>query len=100
MNSKPATAESQLGTIDPHEADVDNNSTDLEDELIRARPPGSSKPTSRKQKRGSEETDKVGRRSKKVRTESKFPRITLKPTRLHLLKDNDLANRVARQDIC
>ena len=99
VNSEPATAESQLGTIDPHEADVDDNSTDLEGELIRARPSGSLKPTSRKQKRGSEETDKVGRRSKKIRTESKFPGITSKPTRLYLLKNNNLVDRVARQDI-
>ena len=60
VNSEPATAESQLGTINPHKADVDNNSTDLEDEPISACPSGSSKPTSCKQKRGSKETDKVG----------------------------------------
>ena len=99
VNSKPATAESQLGTIDPHEADVDNNSTNLEDELIRACLPGPLKPTSRKQKQGFKGTDKIGRRSKKIWTESKFPGITSKPTRLHLLKEDDLANKVVCQDI-
>ena len=45
VNSEPVTAESQLKSINPHEANIDGNLTDLENELItRAHLLGSSKP--------------------------------------------------------
>ena len=50
VNSEPVTTENQLKTIDLHKANIDGNLTDLEDELIRACLPSSSKLTSRKQK--------------------------------------------------
>ena len=43
--------------------------------------------------------DKISQKSKKIQTELKFPRITSKLTKLHLLKNNNLVNKVARQDI-
>ena len=52
-----------------------------------------------KRKQSANKLGAAKKRSKKIKTDAKFPEGTSKPTRLYLLRDDDLATRVKREEI-
>ena len=53
----------------------------------------------RKCKQSTNESSAAKKRSKKIKTNAKLPEETSKPTRLHLLRDYDLATRIKHEKI-
>ena len=99
-NIEPDISESQLNIKIPPHPTVDTTSSLLaKGELSVSRFAASAKKPSRKRKRSLPGQGTAPYRSKKLRTKEKFSGVTSKPTRLHLLKDDDLESRVACQDI-
>ena len=100
VNIEPDNSESLLDKPVSHKSIVGNNPSSVpESELPVIHSPEAARRASKKRKQNAEELDAPKRRSKKIRTKTKLPEVTSKPTRLHLLKDDDLALRVDRQEI-
>ena len=101
MNIKPDISKNLLDNSSPLKPSINRNaSLESQGGLSRATSQDSTKKTSCKRKQDTNlESSTANRRSKKIRTNAKSPEIASKPTRLHLLKDDDLALKRARQDI-
>ena len=75
------------------------SSSDTESDIPVIYSPEAMREASRKRKRSANKSGAAKKRSKKIKTDAKLPEGTSKPTRLHLLRDDDLATRVKREEI-
>ena len=100
VNIELDNSESLLDKLVSHKSIVGNNFLSVpESELPVIHSPEAVGRISKKCKQNVEELDASKRQSKKIRTEAKLSEVTSKPTRLYLLKNDDLALQVDCQEI-
>ena len=99
---KPDNSESLLANnkSNPCKKSISAESlSDTESDIPVIYSPEAMREASRKCKQSANKSGAAKKRSKKIKTDAKLPEGTSKPTRLHLLRDDDLATRVKREKI-